>query len=306
MALTLLEYAKSSNDPRTSGIVELFAQNADLLTAMPFVPIQGAVEKTVQEETLPATAFRAINSAYTADEGKLDNVYDPLVICGGDMDVDHFILKTQGEAGWQARVRMKIKSLAQLFANRIVKGDSATDTDEFDGLQKRLTGAQLVSNNASTGAALSLYNLDATIDAVDEPTHLLMNKAMLRRLSASTRSSSVVGNLQYTKDSFGRPLAMYADLPILLADRNTDAYSTLAFNEAAEGGGTASTSIYVLSLRQGQLQGIQNGPIEPRTFMETHTAPVRRMRVEWYAGISMKHPRSAARLYGITDAAVVA
>jgi len=35
-------------------------------------------------------------------------------------------------------------------------------------------------------------------------------------------------------------------------------------------------------------------------------APVDRTRIEWYCGMAVYNGRSAARLYGVTDAAVVA
>ena len=44
---------------------------------------------------------------------------------------------------------------------------------------------QLVENHATTGGALSIANLDALLDAVDNPTHLVMNKTMARRLNAA-------------------------------------------------------------------------------------------------------------------------
>ena len=98
----------------------------------------------------------------------------------------------------------------------------------------------------------------------------------------------------------------YNDLPILVVDRNgiDSNYSGLAFNEAAAGGGTSSTSIYCVSLGDGLLQGIQSGMMDVRDLGELDSTPARRTRVEWYLSIVLEHPRAAARLRGITNAVV--
>ena len=71
--------------------------------------------------------------------------------------------------------------------------------------------------------------------------------------------------------------------------------------------GTATaTSIYVVSFGEGMLQGIQSGVMDVRDLGELQTQPVKRTRVEWYAGIALFHPRAAARLWSISNAAVVA
>ena len=103
------------------------------------------------------------------------------------------------------------------------------------------------------------------------------------------------------------PETMYNDLPILLADGLGDAYASLAFNEANPGGGSnVGTSIYVLSVGDGMLTGIQNSDPEVTDLGELETKPVFRTRIEWYAGLAIYHPRAVARLYGVKDGAVVA
>ncbi len=125
-------------------------------------------------------------------------------------------------------------------------------------------------------------------------------------MTAASRLSTVGGHINYTKDEFGRPVTTYADLPILIADPNSSALPALAFDEANPGGGSnVGTSIYVVSFRDLMITGIDNGGIQARDLGEIDEKPVKRVRVEWYAGIALWHPRAAVRLYGIKDAAVV-
>lgn len=309
MALTLVEAAKrETGDIKRQAIIELYARSHQLLAALPFVDITGNAYSYDQEETLPAVAFRGVNQAFTEDAGTINPLTERLTIAGGDLDVDRFIVTTQGMGQRGQRSAMKVKNLAHTIAHKFVKGDSDTDPKEFDGLQKRLTGNQLVAaGSASGGDALSLAKLDEAIDATEDPTHLLMNRGMRRRLTVASRVNSVGGDIEWMKDDFGRQIAMYAGLPIIEMDELNHVNATLAFNEANPGGGASvGTSIYCVSLREGMLQGLQNGGIQVRDLGELETKPVFRTRVEWYVGIALLNGRSGTRLWGIKDAAVVA
>jgi hypothetical protein len=201
---------------------------------------------------------------------------------------------------------MKVKALASAWTAKFVKGDSASDPREFDGLQTRLTGAQLLSaGTTANGAALSLAKLDEAMDAVDTPTHLLMSKAMRRKFTVAARAG-IAGTLDWTKDDFGRRMAVYNDLPMLVAYGQNGGDDILPFNEAASSGTATATSIYTVSLGAGKVHGIQNGGMDVRDLGELQTAPLYRTRVEWFNGIATEHGRCASRLRHIGDLAITA
>ena len=309
MALTLVEAAKKeSGDVVRSSVIELFARNSDILAAIPFTDIAGNAYRYTQEQALPGIAFRGVNEAYTESTGVLNPQVEQLVIAGGDLDVDKFIVSTQGMSVRAAHVAMKVKALASTWTQKFIKGDSATTQKEFDGLQTRLTGDQVVSNSAAAnGLALALTVLDEAIDAVDDPTHILMTKAMARKMAAASRNTSVGGYITFEIGAFGRRVMTYNDLPILIADRNADANAAIDSSEAYTGGGTADgTSIYVLSLREGMLSGIQSGGgMQVTDLGELDTKPVYRTRCEWYTSILLEHPRAACRLRDIDPALAI-
>ena len=125
-------------------------------------------------------------------------------------------------------------------------------------------------------------------------------------LSQAARTTSVGGYITYTPDQFGRTVAAYNGIPMLVADEDNTGSQILPFTEANPGGGAAaSTSIYAVALGEGQLVGIQNGAIDVRDLGELDTKPVERTRVEWYAGMAIFHGKSVARLRGIKSSAVV-
>ena len=308
MALTLVEAAKlHGGEVMRSAIIELYAQGSEVLRMLPFDDIQGNALRYNREETLPGIGFRGVNEAYTESTGVINPVTEPLVIAGGDLDVDEFILRTMGQDQRSVQEAMKVKALALRWTRAFIKGDNTSEPREFDGLQVRLTGTQLISaGSTSGGTALSLGKLDEAIDAVENPTALLMNRTMRRRLSAAARSTSVGGYITYALDEFGRQVTMYNELPILVIDQDNTGAEILPFTEAAAAGGATATSIYVVSFGEGRLQGIQNGAMDVRDLGELQEKPAKRTRVEWYSGIALFNARAAARLWSFGDLAAVA
>lgn len=309
MAMTLLEASKlNPGEVVRNGVIEMFARNSDILAALPFMDVQGGSYAYNQEGQLPGVAFRGVNEAYSESVGVLNPQVEVLRIAGGDLDVDKAILAMHGEQVRTTHEAAKVKALALYLTKKIIKGDSTSDVREFDGLQNRITGSQLIAAGSTNGGdPLSLAKLDEAIDAVDNPTHLIMSKAMRRRLSAAARSSSVGGYITYTTDAFGRKITNYNDLPILIADYDDDGARILDFNEVGPGGSTATaTSIYVVSFGDNMLTGLQNGVMQVNDLGELDSKPVKRTRVEWYVGLAALHGRCAARLWGISNAAVTA
>jgi len=310
MALTLLEAAKLvSGNVQRAGIIELFARNSEILAALPFDDIPGGALTYNQEGALPGVAFRGVNEAYTEGVGVINPVTEVLTIAGGDLDVDRSLIRTRGPGIRAVHEAMKVKALAQTWHLKFIKGDSSSSPKEFDGLQSRLTGAQLVSNSSSTGgAALSLAKLDEAIDAVDDATHLIMSKAMRRKFAVAQRTTSIGGYVTFDQDQFGQQVTSYNGLPILIADASDIASGNrgLAFDETPSGGGSDSTSVYAVAFREGMLTGIQNGTIEVMDLGQQDSKPVMRTRIEWLSGMALMHPRAACRLADIDDAAITA
>lgn len=309
MALTLLEAAKlNPGDTLRNAVIEIYAGSSALLEYLPFDGISGNAMKYNREISLPGVGFRGVNEAYTESTGVLNPQTESLVIAGGDLDVDKFILDTQGMEQRSVHEAMKIRALALAWTKKFIKGDADSDPREFDGLQKRIVGSQIINAGSTSGGdALSLMKLDELIDQVIEPTHLLMNKQMRRRLTQAARTTGVSGFIRWEKNQFGQQVAYYNDLPIITIDLDESQTAILPFSEANPGGGAAaSTSIYALSLKEGMLTGIQNGAPDVRDLGELQTKPALRTRVEWYNGVAYFNGRAAARLNGIKDAAIVA
>lgn len=307
MALTLPEASKlalANGEVKRAAIIRIFAEKSDLLRVMPFVDISGNSYAYNVEGALPGIAFRGVNEGYTPSTGVVNPQSEPLKIAGGELDVDSFIIKTTGNAVRTTHESMKATALAQMLGKTFITGNSNTTPREFDGLENRLTGTQVLSNStAANGTGLSCTKLDEAIDRVDNPTHILMNKATRRQLNAFLRSNNTAIVMQ--KDEFGRPVMMYGDLPILIADGNGD-LAAIGTSESYTGGGTADgSSVYVLSLGDGRLNAIQNGTMGVEDLGLLQSQPLWRTRIEWFVGMTLQHPRAACRLRDV-DSAVIA
>lgn len=313
-ALTLIEAAKlyiSNGEDVRGAVVQMFGESNNVMRYLPFTDINGNALNYAQEGTLPGVAFRGVNESFTPSTGVINPIVEPLRIAGGEVDVDTFIIDTMGMEARSTHEAMKIKAITQDFQRVFFKGDNATNKAEPDGLQNRLTGDQVISNASGSplaAAALSLAKLDETIDAVSNPTHIFMSKALKRRLSAAARSSSISGNIQMGLDQFGASVMLYNGIPVVAIADAADKDTVLTFTEAASAGSSnASTSIYVVSLMPGMLTGIQSaGGMNVRDLGELDDKPVYRTRVQWYASIALLHSRAAARLRDIIDGAVTA
>lgn len=311
-AMTLLEAAKAAGEAGETvkaGVMTMYAERSDILAAMTFEGIMGGAVKWTQEGSLPTAAFRAINEGFTANNGTLTPQVEALFAAGGDLDVDMFILDTQGEAVRATHVGMKSKSLAVGITDAILKGDNSTDPRTFDGFQKRATGGQLIDDGSTAnGAALSLKKLDELIDSVDGPTHLIMNRSMKRKFQAAQRSSTsgVGSNIMLTTDQFGKPQLSYGGLPILVGYPQNKNTRILPYTEAAASGTATATSIYCVNFGADAVRGINNPGMDVRDLGELQTAPVKRTRVTWNVGLLVPSEFHLARLRYIGDLDIAA
>ncbi len=302
--LTLTEASKLIQNPLQKGVVEIFPRTSPVLERLPFMDVQGNAYQWNLEETLPGVAFRGYNEAYAESTGVVNPKTENLKIFGGLSKLDRAQVKTQGKVNDLRAVHdgMKAKAAALDFTKTFFKGDEDTNSDSFDGLEQRLTGAQVIdAGSTSGGDELTLDKLDEAIDAVQgTPDVLFMNKTMRRKVNALMRASGQA--TEQVSDAFGRQLQSYAGIPIGVIEDDAQGNPILAFDEVdSTEAEAACTSIYpvrfgvkewVCGLQAGAMdvldQGLQG------IFYQT--------LIEWICSITVFHPKAAARLKGIKNA----
>jgi hypothetical protein len=306
MALTLIEQAKLVNDPLQAGIIEVFPQTSPILQFMPFMNVNHRSYTYNQEDTLPGIAFRDFGEDYDEDTGVVNPVTEYLRIFGGHSDVDRALVKTSGDLNdiRASHDRMKAKAAALFFTKNFIKSENSSLDTEFDGLQARLTGNQLIAaGDTPEGDQLTLSKLDELIDAiVGTPDILLMNKTMRRKVNALMRAAGAA--IETVSDQFGKQIPGYAGIPIGVIEEDNEGNEILAFDEDDATGDTdpsaECTSIYAVRFGEREyLSGIQAGALDVIDHGLYSGGVAYRTTIEWIAGIALFHPKCAARLYGI-------
>ncbi|HVJ03294.1 MAG TPA: hypothetical protein VM662_14010 [Sphingomonas sp.] len=295
--LTQTEWAKLNPDPLQSGVVEIFASTNPIMQYMPFQNIAGAAYVYNREQTLPGIAFRGINESYDESTGVINQLSDPLKIVGGDLDIDAALIAWSAGANDTRAIHdaMKVKALSLTHLKTVFDGDSTANVKEFDGLNARLTGNQVITAGTN-GAALTLEMLDSLCDAVaGSPTLLLMNKPLRQKIRQLARS---VNALTIAKDDLGREVDMYYGVPFAIVEEDATGADILGFDET-QGTANNTGSIYAVKLGAGAMFGAQTAPISVRDLGELQSKPAFRTRVEHYSTIVLEHPKAAARLKGI-------
>ena len=317
MALTLAEAAKLSQTHLQRGVLETFVQASSVLDRIPFMTIQGNAYSYNEEATLPGVAFRAVNGGYTESTGTVNQKSESLVITGGDADVDKFIVQTRGDVNDQRAVQtaLKVKSLSYQFQDTFFNGDTAVDALSFDGLKKRLTGAQVISS-ATNGAAIltSTTTIHAFFDKLDELVAsvsgldgsngaLYANASIIGKIKSAARHISA--DVFVEKDVNGKRQVVWNGIPILDAG-STAAGASIMPQTETQGTSTNASSIYAVKFGESEgdqaVTGLTNGGVQVYDLGELETKPAYRTRIEFYTGVAVFGGKAGGRLTGVLNA----
>ncbi len=313
MAATSLQEAQK--DAENGGltekaiVIEQFRRTSDVLDSMRFDGMGGSAYQFTREAALPTVAFRGVNEDFTANQGVLTPQVEAVKIVGGQIKIDRAQIKMYGERAFSRQLTMKTKALARTITTNLISGDSNTEGRQFDGLQARIPigSSQAIQNGGSSGGdPLSLANLDRAIENTADPTHIWINRALRRRFIAAARTTTVSGFVMHKPDSFGRTVMTYNDLPLLFGYPKSLGDDFLPFTEAAGGGGSTATSIYVVSVREDGLHMMQVGDLdvlEPQKVSEGVSITT---DIEWLLLMAIEDQFAVTRLHSISDAAIVA
>ncbi|MFJ2906871.1 major capsid protein [Streptomyces sp. NPDC087212] len=315
MALTLAEAAKLSTDDLQRGVIETFVQESSILDRIPLLTIEGNSYSYNEEATLPGVQFRSVNEGYSESTGTVNQKSESLVILGGDADVDKFIVKTRGNLNDQRAIqtRMKVKAAAYKFQDAFFNGDVATEPKGFDGLRKRLVGAQVISAGTNGAPIVGAGSddshaffdlLDALVAQVPGLTGsngaLYANRAVIAKIKSAARR---IGGYEMVREALtGKVVATYNGIP-LLDPGQTAAGADILPQTEAQGTATDASSIYAVRFGQAEddraVTGLTNGGIQVDDLGELETKPSYRTRIEFYTGLAVFGGRGAARLNGV-------
>jgi hypothetical protein len=308
--ITLTEYSKglAKEDLRRT-IIEMFTQYSDVMEALPFEGLKGSVYVGYREASLPQPVFRGINEESSSGHGIISPFQEATYIIDHNIDVDRAILDRHGPERRNYERKMGITAFARLWVDTFIKGDQSTNPRVFNGLQIRAQkfGRLYHNSTASGGAALSLANLDQVINQVKSPTHILAPFLSRPLWIQAARTTTLSGFVMQTWDEVGTLKMSYAGIPFLWGYPKDDHAPIIQFNEVGKGTGSAvTTSLYVLSLGEGMLRGIQIRALEAFDIGRMQDGKTFRDHLDWDVGLVDEHKYCLARLDSWTNAAIVA
>jgi hypothetical protein len=304
-SLTLLEQSQFIEDSKKLAVIAEL-RNSEVLDLTPFMNVEGGAYAFVQEDESPDADFRVFDEAQDDSLGSTKPQAEVLKIFGKDIKTDLF-----GIGAHRRQVEAAVRAIRMRYEETFINGNADTpNVRHFDGLRKRLnTGSSQAIANHVTAGPLSLAALDEALDAVDAAPGdkvLIVPKATRRALSAAMRNPAIGGNINMTKDDFGRQIMTYGDARVIATDVNTRKQPIQGFTES-----NSTCSIYALAFGDDMVTGIQgraNGAFGLAVYDigELHVTPTYMTRIKWHISMVIENSRAAARLYNITNAAVVA
>lgn len=218
MAFTLAEMKVGMTDKVAAQVVDIFLRESEILQMLPFddavSPTGGStLTYAYMQKVLPSTAsFRDINEEYAHSAATMVQKYANLKIFGGEFDIDRVLKKAEGKynnMAWQ--MEEKIKAAVSLFHYTLINGNSTTNTKEFDGLDKMLTGT---SSEFGTAEVIDLHDMTALKSNADQfyeaLTNLIKNTnadALLMNTDMITKVQTVARILGYkteSEEAFGK------------------------------------------------------------------------------------------------------
>lgn len=315
MAITLAEAKKNVQDDLQMGVIDEFRKSNWILDHLTFddavSPTGGGATMTygyTRLLTQPTASFREINKEYTPSTVTKERHTVDLKIFGGSYEIDRVIANMGGIVNEvELQQSQKIKAAQALFNDTFINGDSAVDSNAFDGLDKALTGSS-TEYNPTTAIDLSTSekidaNYKAFLDVLDEflmgldgtPSFIAGNTKLIAKLRACARRSSMY---QVTKDNWGGQVESYGAIPFV----DLGAKPGVNDDVVATDGEAGTTSLYVARLGLDGLHGVSMAGVSPvQTWLPDYktAGAVKKGEVEMIAAIALKASKAAGVLRNI-------
>lgn len=324
MPVTLAEAKKNVQDDLQLGVIDEFRKSNWILDHITFddavSPTGGGATPTysyTRLKTQPTAQFREINKEYTPSEVTKERHSVDIKVFGGAYEIDRVIANMGGIVSEvQLQQSQKIKAAQALFNDTFINGDSAVDSNAFDGLDKALTGSSTEYNAGSSVIDLSTSsmvtaNFQYFLDMLDEflrgldgePSFIAGNTKLISKLRACARRAAMY---QVTKSDWGTNVESYGNIPFVdlgaKPGTNDDVVATDERQKVGETGNQTNnpaygcTSLYVARLAMDGLHGVSFAGVAPvQTWLPDFSTAgaVKRGEVEMNAAIALKASKAA-------------
>lgn len=310
MAITLEEAKKNVQDDLQIGVIDEFRKSNWILDHITFddavSPTGGGATPTysyTRLKTQPTAQFREINKEYTPHEVTKERHSVDIKVFGGSYQIDRVIANMGGIVSEvELQQAQKIKAAQALFNDTFINGDSAVDSNAFDGLEKALAGSSTEYNAGESVIDLSTSqlvtdNFQYFLDMLDEflrgldgePSFIAGNTKLISKLRACARRASMY---QVTKSDWGTNVEAYGNIPFVDLGAKPGTNTEVVDIDATKG----TTSLFAARLALDGLHGVSFAGVAPvQTWLPDFTTAgaVKTGEVEMNAAIALKASKAA-------------
>lgn len=230
--LKLKDLTVGQDDKVFEKVVETFIRESEILELLPFdnavSPSGGStlVYGYSQTKAPSKAAFRAIGSEYNSSEATIKRLSVILKIFGGKFSIDRVLKAIEGKLeNMDRQLSEKIKAAVALFHDTMINGDSASNSLEFDGLDKFLVGTSTEYNTDNYIDLSTIEELKAHADEFYEMLLKLINStgadALIVNEGMKTKIQTVARILGYkteSEESFGRTVTTIGEGKVRIID----------------------------------------------------------------------------------------
>jgi len=314
MAITLADAKLNTQDDIVKGVIDEFAKSSYIMNNLTFdnsvTPGTNAGTLTygyTRLITQPTADFRAVNSEYTDANVEKQRYTADLKPFGGSFSIDRVLAGTGGLVDEiNLQIQQKVKAASTLFSDTVINGDSATNANSFDGLNKAISGSSTEYGNSvfEDISAVGAHNefldkLDEFLASLDgKPSFLAGNTKLIIKIKSIARYA---GYYTRSENAFGQTVDAYNGIP--LVDLGAKAGSdnpivSIVSTRKPDGTNvvTGLTDLYAVRLGLDGFHGISlaSKPLI-QTWMPDFTTAgaVKKGEVEMVAAVALKSTKAA-------------
>lgn len=217
--ITLEELATNSDDKLVQGFTNEIITDSFLLSRMTFddcLTSSGTSDLAYaykRVKTPMEAAFRAINTEPTKSKPEIERITTRVAILSDSWDMDR-VTKDAAEDLYQLYLEESKNAIIRKFNKTVINGDTDTEENGFDGLNKALTG----SNTEFTSAVdLSVITMESALAFAEEmdvllsiltrtPDALMVSPSMKVKINAICR---ILGINNITMDTAGHGVSAW-------------------------------------------------------------------------------------------------
>lgn len=332
MAITLEEMKVGMADKVSQQVVDTFIRESEVLELLPFddcVSPSGGSTLTygyVQKKLPSTAAFRAINSEYTASQATTEKKNTELKVFGGKFEIDRVIKQAEGMYNnFAMQMEEKIIAAVGTFHNAMINGDSASDANSFDGLDKFLVGQSTEYNTDTVIDLSTMAKVKENADIFYEALLKLINStnahAIMVNENMKTKIQTVARILGYkteSEEAFGRVVTTIGENKVRIIDLKNVTTVTGEGDEATASetpiinvkertvGGSAATGLTdIYAVKFSTLDGFHGVTLTGNNaiskYLPDFNAPgaVKQGEVEMVACVALKNVKSAGVLRNV-------